>query len=225
MIKKEESKIFNSMISPVEDEGLNYIWYAIYKNGDIITEYEDNRKKNSFDEIYDSRIFVDKFGLLGNKKLICYDINTGIFERQEYDKDRARSFIPWIKANGIIYDLCFDEKGYEDLTARKYIHADAIPGKKIQTIEPTIDCFAVGYKKHLSFDLYKIDLELDIECLYEIMKDDTEMMRISLTPNKDFECQLFLDRVGTKINLIKDNRSDFRILIKKAGDESPSPSL
>ena len=218
MVRKEESKVFNSMISPAEDEGLNYIWYAIYKNGDIVTEYDDNRKKNSFDDVYDSRVFVDKFGLLGNKKSICYNINTGIFERQEYDKDNIKSFMPWLKADGIIYDLCSDENGYEDLTARKYIHADAIPGKKIQTIEPTIDCFAVGYKKHLSFDLHKINLELDIECLYEIMKDDTEMMRLSLTPNKDLEGILYLNKIGSKINLIKDTRSDFKMLIKKAGE-------
>ena len=39
-------------ISPMEREGLEYIWFATMNNGNLIPEYTNLWTKNNFDDVY-----------------------------------------------------------------------------------------------------------------------------------------------------------------------------
>lgn len=207
---------FKNLISPAEDEGLDYIWFAKYPNDKIMVEYDDDKNKSSFDDAYASRYFVKEFGLFGNKQKFSFDIEDGAIKREkdyhpEHNTNEVSYLSLYIKANGTIYNFNRPDNDYTNFTARKYIHADAVPGAGIQTVSPSIDCFAVGYKTHVPFS----DVEFDLEVLYLIYKDSREMLKVSITPNKNFDGVLFAGKHGSLVKLNKDTRSDFVMQLKK----------
>lgn len=216
MLDIDNVECYKTLISPVEDLGLNYIWYAEYPHDKLMIEYDDKKNKTSFDDAYTTRYFVKNFGLLGNKQKISFDVETGIFRREkdfhpDHNVNTASYIGIYLKSDGKIYNFNNRYNDYTNFTARKYVHADATPGMGMQTLSPSIDYYAVGYKTHIPFD----DVEFDFECLYMISADDRELIKVSLAPNKDFDGVLFDGKNGSVISLKKDTRSDYMMQLKK----------
>ena len=63
MLDIDNVECYKTLISPVEDLGLNYIWYAEYPHDKLMIEYDDKKNKTSFDDAYTTRYFVKNFGL------------------------------------------------------------------------------------------------------------------------------------------------------------------
>ena len=65
-------------ISPMEREGLEYIWFATMNNGNLIPEYTNLWTKNNFDDVYKNRYLIKTFGLIGKKERVI--LLTPIFK-------------------------------------------------------------------------------------------------------------------------------------------------
>lgn len=73
-------------LSPLEDEGIDYIWFARYFE-DNFTKFESNndKVKIDFDSVYKDRDHIREFGLIGKSRKISIFLNDGLFRLNGQD--------------------------------------------------------------------------------------------------------------------------------------------
>lgn len=202
------SNFIAMQVSPLEDEGIKYIWYAKYKNGDVKYESDNQKNRTEFDSVYKDRNDIKEFGLIGQSRKIYFLLKDGIFRVNTANKNNL-----YIELDGKRIDITNNPKFvYSDFTARKYIHADVNLGQEVHNLIPEVGPIAVGYTTNIFYN----NINIKAEILYLVHNNHDEI-KVSLTPNEDVEnSDLVLENEYMRdnritINLQKDQKSEFVI--------------
>ena len=198
-------------ISPMEREGLDYIWFATMNNGNLIPEYTNLWTKNNFDDVYKNRYLAKTFGLIGKKERVIFSTDNGIISDKISDINISLS----IEAGAIIPITNNVSSDYHDFTARKYIHSDIKLGNNNpQALNTSIDAYAVGYKTFICFS--SIDIEALL--LYFIKLDDSRIIELRLKPNSDIKGTLSLlynnNKIESDIELKNNTEQTYSLLLR-----------
>lgn len=197
-------------ISPMEREGLDYIWFATMNNGNLIPEYTNLWTKNNFDDVYKKRYFTKTFGLMGKKERVVFSTDNGIIQDKLSDINISLSI-----GDSVIPITNNVSSEYHDFTARKYIHSDLKLGNKNpQSLNTSIDAYAIGYKTFVCFS--SIDIEALL--LYFIKLDDSRIIELRLKPNSDIKVTLSLlynkNKIESDIELKNNTEQTYSILLR-----------
>ena len=121
-------------LSPLEDEGIDYIWFARYFK-DNFTKFESNndKVKLEFDQIYKDRDRIREFGLIGKSRKISIFLNDGLFRLN--DQDIIHLYIKTADDRFLNISNNIDCK-YNDIITKKHISGMDDKGKPI--ISPII---------------------------------------------------------------------------------------
>lgn len=206
----------NQLMSPLKDEGIDYIWYAKYNDNSFKYESDDSKNITNFDSVYHDRDKIKEFGLIGDGKKISYQLNTGLIAKTDMNGNISNDFHFTLGTDsGTVNITSNPSASYTDFTARKYVHADVSLGQEVHDVIPKVDMFAFGYTTNIECDEAKIKVEilfLTNECGEEI--------KVSLTPDQDLSADLTFKLVdnslmiGTvKVDLKKDQKSAYKIRI------------
>ena len=147
-------------LSPLEDEGIDYIWFARYFE-DNFTKFESNndKVKLEFDQIYKDRDRIREFGLIGKSRKISIFLNDGLFRLN--DQDVIQLHIKTADDRLINISNNMDCK-YTDIITKKHINGVDEKGKPI--IYPII----FGYNTEIKDQYVGI---INATILYNIYKD------------------------------------------------------
>lgn len=197
-------------ISPMEREGLDYIWFATMNNGNLIPEYTNLWTKNNFDDVYKKRYFTKTFGLMGKKERVVFSTDNGIIQDKLSDINISLSI-----GDSVIPITNNVSSEYHDFTARKYIHSDLKLGNKNpQSLNTSIDAYAIGYKTFVCFS--SIDIEALL--LYFIKLDDSRIIELRLKPNSDIKVTLSLlynkNKIESDIELKNNTEQTYSLLLR-----------
>ena len=206
-------EFIDQLQSPLKDEGINYIWYAKYKDDSFKYEADDNKNKTEFDSVYKDRDKIKEFGLIGEGKRISYQLDTGLISNTEMSWNYHDDFQFKLSTdNGTVNITENPDADYTDFTARKYVHADISLGQEVHDVIPEIGQIAFGYTTNIECD----GINVKVEILY-LIYEDREEIKVSLTPDQDLDADLAFRLVNTlitgsiRVNLKKDQRSEYKV--------------
>lgn len=164
-----------------------FIWFASYENQELITEFEDDGRENSFYSIDKSRI--KEFGLLGRKAKLFYDSNTGVFNIVGHKVEFLLEL-----DDGKVIPLTKQPEPYNDIITYKSAYTDYNLTTK-QTCS-YIDAYFFGYKHSFARN---DGMEIHSKIIFSLPMDDTMHFGIRLATNKDISGKLitFIDGEAT----------------------------
>lgn len=147
-------------LSPLEDEGIDYIWFARYFE-DNFTKFESNndKVKLEFDQIYKDRDHIREFGLIGKSRKISIFLNDGLFRLN--DQDVIHLYIKTANDRFLNISNNIDCK-YNDIITKKHISGMDDKGK------PKISPITFGYNTEIKDQYVGI---INATVLYNIYKD------------------------------------------------------
>lgn len=147
-------------LSPLEDEGIDYIWFARYFE-DNFTKFESNndKVKLEFDQIYKDRDCIREFGLIGKSRKVSIFLNDGLFRLN--DQDIIHLYIKTADDRFLNISNNIDCK-YNDIITKKHINGVDEKGK------PIIYPISFGYNTEIKDQYVGI---IDTTVLYNIYKD------------------------------------------------------
>ena len=147
-------------LSPLEDEGIDYIWFARYFE-DNFTKFESNndKVKLEFDQIYKDRNRIREFGLIGKSRKISIFLNDGLFRLN--DQDIIHLYIKTDDDRFLNISNNIDCK-YNDIITNKHINGMDDKGK------PIISPITFGYNTEIKDQYAGI---INATVLYNIYKD------------------------------------------------------
>lgn len=179
------------LTSPVEYKQ-PFMWYAEYKDGTFLEEFESETKENNFKDI-DKDLLVS-FGLCGrNVKLSC-NSNTGKFnivdkEVEFYIKDKSNTLIKLTDiANETYTDVISFKSIYKEFSRTGVPLGDAI-----------IDGYFFGYK-HRTTVVNKGDMNFKI--IYAVPMGKTMKFGLSFSPKFDLKGNVFMKINGELVDSI-----------------------
>lgn len=212
-------EFINQLKSPLKDEGINYIWYAKYKDDSFKYEADENKNKTEFDSVYKDRDKIKEFGLIGEGQRLSYQLDTGLISNTDINGNDHDDFQFSLSTdNGTVNITENPDADYTDFTARKYVHADISLGQEIHDVIPEIGQIAFGYTTNIKCDGINVKVEILylIGVLY-LNHEDREVIKVSLTPDQDLDSDLTFRLVNTlitgtiRVNLKKDQRSEYKV--------------
>ena len=159
-------------LSPLEDEGIDYIWFARYFK-DNFTKFESNndKVKLEFDQIYKDRDRIREFGLIGKSRKISIFLNDGLFRLN--DQDVIQLHIKTADDKLINISNNMDCK-YTDIITKKRINGVDEKGK------PIIYPISFGYNIEIKGQ-YNVIIKTTV--LYNVYEDhDTISLQLT-TPD------------------------------------------
>lgn len=159
-------------LSPLEDEGIDYIWFARYFK-DNFTKFESNndKVKIEFDQIYKDRDRIREFGLIGKSRKISIFLNDGLFRLN--DQDVIQLHIKTADDKLINISNNMDCK-YTDIITKKHINGVDEKGK------PIIYPISFGYNIEIKGQ-YNVIIKTTV--LYNVYEDhDTISLQLT-TPD------------------------------------------
>ena len=159
-------------LSPLEDEGIDYIWFARYFE-DNFTKFESNndKVKIDFDSIYKDRDHIREFGLIGKSRKISIFLNDGLFRLN--DQDVIQLHIKTADDKLINISNNMDCK-YTDIITKKHINGVDEKGK------PIIYPISFGYNIEIKGQ-YNVIIKTTV--LYNVYEDhDTISLQLT-TPD------------------------------------------
>lgn len=147
-------------LSPLEDEGIDYIWFSRYFE-DNFTKFESNndKVKLEFDQIYKDRDHIREFGLIGKSRKISIFLNDGLFRLN--DQDVIHLYIKTANDRFLNISNNIDCK-YNDIITKKHISGMDDKGK------PKISPITFGYNTEIKDQYVGI---INATVLYNIYKD------------------------------------------------------
>lgn len=156
-------------LSPLEDEGIDYIWFARYFE-DNFTKFESNndKVKLEFDQIYKDRDRIREFGLIGKSRKISIFLNDGLFKLN--GQDVIHLYIKTADDRFLNISNNIDCK-YNDIITKKHISGMDDKGK------PIISPITFGYNTEIKDQYIGI---INATVLYNIYKDH-ESISVRLT--------------------------------------------
>nr|DAL58553.1 MAG TPA_asm: hypothetical protein [Caudoviricetes sp.] len=147
-------------LSPLEDEGIDYIWFARYFEHNFIKFESNNDKvKLEFDSIYKDRDLIREFGLIGKSRKISIFLNDGLFRLN--GQDVIHLHIKTTDDRLINISNNMDCK-YTDIITKKHINGIDDKGK------PIISPISFGYTTEIKDQYVGI---FNATVLYNIYKD------------------------------------------------------
>lgn len=158
-------------LSPLEDEGIDYIWFARYFE-DNFTKFESNndKVKLEFDQIYKDRDHIREFGLIGKSRKISIFLNDGLFRLN--DQDVIHLYIKTNDDRFLNISNNIDCK-YNDIFTKKHISGMDDKDK------PKISPITFGYNTEIKDKYVGI---INATVLYNIYKDhDSISVRLTST--------------------------------------------
>lgn len=201
------------LMSPLKDEGIDYIWYAKYNDDSFKYESDDSKNRTDFDSVYKDRDKIKQFGLLGEGRTINYQLDSGeICNNDATGFDYDKFLFSLTTDNGTVEITDNPDADYTDFTARKYIHTDISLGQDVHDVVPEVGPIAFGYTTTIECDGFKVKTEI----LY-LVNGNCEEIKVSLTPEKDLKGDLtfILEHTAISgtigIDIKKDQRSEFKI--------------
>lgn len=159
-------------LSPLEDEGIDYIWFARYFEHNF-TKFESNndKVKIDFDSIYKDRDHIREFGLIGKSRKISIFLNDGLFRLN--DQDVIQLHIKTADDKLINISNNMDCK-YTDIITKKHINGVDKKGK------PIIYPISFGYNIEIKGQ-YNVIIKTTV--LYNVYEDhDTISLQLT-TPD------------------------------------------
>ena len=159
-------------LSPLEDEGIDYIWFARYFE-DNFTKFESNndKVKIDFDQIYKDRDHIREFGLIGKSRKISIFLNDGLFRLN--DQDIIHLYIKTADDKLINISNNMDCK-YTDIITKKHINGVDEKGN------PIIYPISFGYNIEIKGQ-YNVIIKTTV--LYNVYEDhDTISLQLT-TPD------------------------------------------
>lgn len=159
-------------LSPLEDEGIDYIWFARYFEHNF-TKFESNndKVKIDFDQIYKDRDHIREFGLIGKSRKISIFLNDGLFRLN--DQDVIQLHIKTADDKLINISNNMDCK-YTDIITKKHINGVDEKGK------PIIYPISFGYNIEIKGQ-YNVIIKTTV--LYNVYEDhDTISLQLT-TPD------------------------------------------
>lgn len=187
-----------------------FLWFAKYENS-AITEFENDKKENRFDDI--KKEDVVEFGLFGNGGKIYFNTNEGIIKL--VDRELNVFLIIDNKEIPLTGNKSVD---YHDIITYKHASYDlAISGTKATTKgHPQIDEYHVGYKTKIDLgDLGKLGYKI----IYTLpMNRPSAFITISLNSyDQDLDAKLSLrylaNNVTNDIHLPMNTTKSYRVLV------------
>lgn len=176
--------------SPVKDQ--SFVWVAEYVDGTHIAEYDlHDGKPNDFYAIDKTKVM--KFGLIGEGSQTYFDVGNGVFFINNH-----RLTISY-EANGVEYPLTGRALIYNDLITYKDAVSDAAPflrGKGAFT--NMIKQFNLGYKKKMEL----LDVNISFQCVLGIPLNESAILQLKITPDKDLDGKLIIRRNGSVVDEI-----------------------
>lgn len=208
-------EINNELMSPLKDEGINYIWYAKYNDNTFKYESDESKNRFDFDSVYHDRDKIKEFGLIGEGKRISYRTDSGNISKTDISGNDYDDFYFSLSTNnGTVGITNNPDASYTDFTARKYIHTDVNLGQEVHDVIPEVGPIAFGYTTTIECDESKVKVEI----LY-LVYENHEEIKVSLTPEQDLKGELTF-RLGDsfisgsiKIDIKKDQRSEFKLKV------------
>lgn len=159
-------------LSPLEDEGIDYIWFARYFEHNF-TKFESNndKVKIDFDSIYKDRDHIREFGLIGKSRNISFFLNDGLFRLN--GQDIIQLHIKTADDRLINISNNMDCK-YTDIITKKHINGVDEKGK------PIIYPISFGYNIEIKGQ-YNVIIKTTV--LYNVYEDhDTISLQLT-TPD------------------------------------------
>lgn len=159
-------------LSPLEDEGIDYIWFARYFDHNF-TKFESNndKVKLEFDQIYKDRDHIREFGLIGKSRNISIFLNDGLFRLNS--QDIIHLYIKTADDKLINISNNMDCK-YTDIITKKHINGVDEKGK------PIIYPISFGYNIEIKGQ-YNVIIKTTV--LYNVYEDhDTISLQLT-TPD------------------------------------------
>lgn len=206
-------EFINQLKSPLKDEGINYIWYAKYKDDSFKYEADENKNKTEFDSVYKDRDKIKEFGLIGEGQRLSYQLDTGLISNTDINGNDHDDFQFSLSTdNGTVNITENPDADYTDFTARKYVHTDISLGQEVHDVIPEVGPIAFGYTTNIECDETKVKVEI----LY-LIYEDREEIKVSLIPDQDLDADLTFRLVNTlitgtvRVNLKKDQRSEYKV--------------
>lgn len=208
-------EFINQLKSPLKDEGIDYIWYAKYKDNSFKYEADENKNKTEFDSVYKDRDRIKEFGLIGEGRRVSYQLDTGLLSNTDINGNDYDDFHFSLSTDNGTVDITENpDADYTDFTARKYIHADISLGQEVHDLVPKVaDPIAFGYITNIECD----EIKVKVEVLYFTYKYGGEEIQVSLTPEEDLSADLAFRLSNTlmtgtiRVNLQKDQKSAYKI--------------
>ena len=212
-------EFIDQLKSPLKDEGIDYIWYAKYKDNSFKYEADDDKNKTSFDSVYKDRDKIKEFGLIGEGQRISYQLDTGLISMTDINGFDNDDFEFRLRTdNGTVNITENPDADYTDFTARKYVHADISLGQEVHNVIPEINQIAFGYTTNIKCDGINVKVEiLYLKGILYLNHEDREVIKVSLTPDQDLDADLTFILVDThiagtiRVNLKKDQKSEYKI--------------
>lgn len=192
------------LTSPVEYKQ-PFMWYAEYKDGTFLEEFESETKENNFKDI--NKDLLVAFGLCGRKvKLTCYPYN-GEFAIV----DKKVEFYIKDEDNNLIKLTGCSEEIYNDVISFKSFYREFSSCTGLAIGKPVIDGYFFGYK-HFTVVPDKGDMNFKI--IYAVNMGTTMKFGISLAPKFDLKGKLYIKINGEitdtiDIDIKKDNSEDY----------------
>lgn len=194
-----EINYINLDLSPLEDEGIDYIWFARYLKGNL-TKFEANndKAKLKFESIYNDRNLIREFGMIGKSRKIGFYLNDGLFKTNNQDVMQLYIEDKNNKITNISNNM---DCVYSDIITKKHIVGVGEEGI------PIIYPISFGYNTEIKYQdgiikatvLYDIHSDHDTISVYLESSIDLEESNIVLIhPYSEFR----LDKV--KLNKIDD---------------------
>lgn len=150
----------NLDLSPLEDEGIDYIWFARYLKDNFIKFESNNDKiKSDFDSIYNDRKLIREFGLIGKSRKISFYLNDGLFKTNT--QDIIHLYIE-TENNQIINISNNLDCSYDDIISKKSI-------KNLKDNKLIISPISFGYNTEIKYQKNEI---IKANVLYNIYNND-----------------------------------------------------
>jgi hypothetical protein len=168
-----------------------FIWFANYGNKEILSEFEDSGKENTFHSIEKNRI--EEFGILGRGAKLSHDITTGIFDISGKEVE----FLIECK-NGDLIPLTRQQGPYNDIITYKSAYSDFNP--ITNQICSFIDGYFFGYKHNFITK----GIEIHSKIIFALPMEDTMRFGIRLVSDKSIVGRLMIiidGEIITKMNI------------------------
>lgn len=203
-------ELINYLMSPLKDEGIDFIWFAKYKDNSFKYEYDESKNKTDFDSVYHDKDKIKEFGLIGEGKRISFLTENGLFGYTDENGNNENDIqFELSTENGTIQITDNPGAVYSDFTTKRYIHTTDT------SLDLEVDVTVVGYTTNVECGKSKIKVEI----LYFVY-DNRDEMKVSLTSDNDLKGELsfkILDTIfsGTiKAELKKNKKSEFTLRIQ-----------
>lgn len=180
--------IFEKLKGQSLSKSQDFMWVAEYYDGSYLTEFSPKTgQKENFYSINKNALI--RFGLVGQGSTLFFDTVTGMFHL-----NGTRLFFSY-KTKDKEYHLSGQKSQgkFNEIITYKDAYTDASMVNPHQKYSSGIIQYNFGYKAPLIFD---DGTRFYFQTIIGIPQNEPAHVELKIVPNKDFEGQLYIKRVG-----------------------------